>query len=65
MIRMPWQRWDKPQPMDPNDLMESEAARRAAERRRVDTEMALLQRRAVVVHNHLAYDIRRALEHRG
>lgn len=66
MIRWPWQQWEKPPPPPSDDeIAAAKAARIEAARRKFSTQDALRARRAIVVHNHLATDIRRALERRG
>jgi hypothetical protein len=64
-IKWPWQRWAKPPPPDPSALAESHSALVEAAVRQRQTEMALRRRRAVIVHNHIATDVRRAMEKRA
>lgn len=61
MIRWPWHHWKKPPPLDPKTLAESEEAVKEVERRKQRTQEALRTRHAIIVNNHIAYDIRRAL----
>lgn len=65
MIRWPWQKWRRLPPPDPNEAREAEQAMRIAECREVEVKRALRKRRAIIVEDHIATDIRRALEHRG
>lgn len=62
-MKWPWQYWLKP--ADPQEIEEAREAVAEAEVRKSDTQAALVRRRRVVVHNHLAYDIRQALERRS
>lgn len=62
MIRWPWQRWNKPVDLPPNDIEASEEAKREVALRKQRVAQALEVRHAVIVHNHIAHDIRRALE---
>lgn len=61
MMRLPWQRWEKPPPPDPEGLAESFEMLDEVDRRRVATIEALARRRAVILHNHIARDVSRAI----
>lgn len=66
MIRWPWKRWIvEPLPPDLDDATASQDAVVEAHRRSLSTRRALQTRRAVVVNNHIATDIRRAMGARG
>lgn len=64
-IRWPWQRWEKPPPLDAEALAESIEAVETAERRKVETARRLARRRVVIVNNHIAHDVSHALERRA
>lgn len=61
----PWQHWQKPEPVNPEEIAEAQEAVATAASRKVDTTQALVRRRQIVAHNHLAYDIRQAMERRA
>jgi hypothetical protein len=65
MIKWPWQQWAKPPPPDEKALAESRSALVEAVVRQRHTQEALRRRRAVEVRNHIATDVRRAMEKRA
>lgn len=64
-IRWPWQTWKKPPPADAEAMAESLAVLEVVELRKQQTLRALENRRVVIVNNHIAHDVSRAIERRA